>query len=121
MPECRKDTPHICIEHLYSDEEVLKEIGDPPNNKRLFMAKEFDKYGRGLDSSYFCTNRNKCSKGGIHIIDLDNDTKVLYTIEGDELNSLISKYKFAKEVVTDDFNFRNSVSIFERIRDILTK
>lgn len=120
VPKNRIDTPSICIEHLFSDAEIIKEIGAPPNNKRLFMANEFDKYGRGTQTNnYFCTNRNKCKNGGIHILDLDKDTEVLYKHDNNDVNCLISKYKFATEVVADDFDFTNFVPIFEYIKEIL--
>jgi len=118
IPEHRVDTPEICIEHLYTDEEIKTEIEIEGIKRRLFMGGEFDNFGRG--GSYFCSNRNACGEGKINIV----DNNVYKKEKGSEENHALSKMNFAErvrgcEAPFDKFNFENFLPIFETIKDIL--
>jgi hypothetical protein len=68
VPEIRKDTPGICIEHLYTDDEIMTEFVDTDGVKRrLYIGKEFD--SSGIGEGYFCKDQNSCGDDKINIID----------------------------------------------------
>lgn len=119
IPEHRKDTPRICIEHLYTDAEIMTELEVDGIKRRLYMGYEFDSNGTGEDC--ICGIKNACGDGKINIIDCEVRTKE----KNSKTNLALSKKRFAEGVLSrkppfDDFSFDNFLPIFETIRDILS-
>ena len=71
VPEHRKDTPAISIEHYYTDDELKKEVIINGTKRRLFMENEFSENGISLDKQLDCIARGKCGPNKIGIIDGD--------------------------------------------------
>lgn len=124
VPPHRKDTPNICIEHLYRDEELKKEWVNPEDHipRRLYIGNEFDKFGHSKELKKFCENKNICGENNISIIDGSKGKRVL-DIENPVTNYALSKSKFAELVLNreppfDHFNFESFVPIFSIIREI---
>lgn len=124
LPDNRKDTPAICIEHLYSDEEIKTEYTVPEDGviRRLYMGNEFDDRGIANTIGKVCEKKNSCGSGKISIID-DNVTNIH---DSDGTNYALPKSKFAslilnKEPPFDQFDFKNFVPIFETIKEIISE
>ena len=60
VPESRRQTPNICIEHYYSDDEIKTEwSGDEDRkSKRLYMGNEFDARGIACDIDRYCEKKS---------------------------------------------------------------
>lgn len=121
IPQHREQTPLICIEHYYSDEQILSEIecGDGMK-RRLYIGGEFDSTGMGDGVRCGKRSSNKCGEGKIDIIDDD----VYKAEKGSTVNIALSKNDFAKHIAKrtipfENIDFENFVPIFEIIRDIL--
>ena len=56
VPNNRKNNPAICIEHLYSDDEIKTECEVNGVKRRLFIGNEFDELGLANDLGYICLN-----------------------------------------------------------------
>ena len=128
VPESRKSTPNICIEHYYSNQEIKTKYEENNIQRRLFMGNEFDSRGNGLDNKFFCCNRNICGKEKINIIEGSTKERVILMIDHSEnpTNYALPKNEFAELVLTkahgfDKFNFDNFLLIFEVIKKILEK
>ena len=125
VPESRKSTPEICIEHYYPDEQIKTELNCNGVNRRLYMGCEFDTDGLSLDKKLFCNERNSCGKEKIRIIDGHEKSPRVYSItDENKTNVALSKMKFANSVLEnkypfDKMDFSNFVPLFEIIRDIL--
>ena len=125
IPESRKATPEICIEHYYSDEQIKTEMECGGKKCRLYMGCEFDADGVSLDKKMFCNERNSCGREKIRIIDGHEKSPRVYFISDDEkTNVALSKMKFATAVLDkippfDKMDFSNFIPLFEIIRDIL--
>lgn len=124
VPEHRKSTPNICIEHLYTDAEIKTEWVDPENDipRRLFLGNEFDSYGHFAQMRLFCERKDLCGEGKITIIEGTSGERVL-DINDPNINYALPKSKFADLVLNceapfDGFNFNAFVAIFEIIREI---
>lgn len=126
IPAHRSNTPSICIEHYYTDEEIKTEWIDPDTgiHRRLYLGNEFD--GRGLSSGIdrFCEKRSKCGPSSIAIIEGSNGEKVTCISEDNGVNYALSKSKFAKMILDrqapfDNFNFESFVSVFRIIKEII--
>jgi len=122
LPESRKESPAICIEHLYTNEEIKTEYIEDGVTRRLYMGGEFDSSGMGDD--YFCNNLNSCGDGKINIIDGSEKSRVKLKEKGSTTNVALSKMRFSELVLTkqapyDSFNFNNFIPIFETIKAIL--
>ena len=118
IPEHRKNTPNICIEHLYTDNEIMTELEINGVRRRLYMGYEFDNNGVGNDC--ICGIKNSCGEGKINII----ENKIYSMKKGDNTNLALSKMRFAESVLSrkplfDTFNFDNFLPIFETIRSVL--
>lgn len=128
VPESRKSTPNICIEHYYSNQEIKTKYEENNIQRRLFMGNEFDSRGNGLDNKFFCCNRNICGKEKINIIEGSTKERVILMTDHSEnpTNYALPKNEFAELVLTkahgfDKFNFDNFLLIFEVIKKILEK
>jgi len=118
IPEHRKNTPKISIEHLYTDAEIMTELELGGIKRRLYMGYEFDSYGIGND--YVCMIRSSCGEGKINIIESNVRSKE----KGNDANMALSKKRFAEGVLSkktpfDTFDFANFLPIFKVINDIL--
>ena len=129
IPKIRKKTPYICIEHLYSDEEITRECHcDDGESRRLFIGNEFDDEGFSVgEEKYFCENRNSCGPDKINIIDGSDKKKVIKPWDGAlKKNYALSKMEFAKRILNkekpfDNMDFSNFIPLFEIIRKILNE
>ena len=84
VPDLRKDTPNISIEHYYTDREIktLVKCGDSVE-RRLYMGNDFNKYGLNTSESLRCGCRNKCGNDKIAILSGNGDEKV-YNIDDED-------------------------------------
>ena len=129
IPKIRQKTPDICIEHLYSDEEITRECHcDDGESRRLFIGNEFDDAGFSVgEEKYFCENRNSCGPGKINIIDGSDKKKVIKPWDGGvKKNYALSKMEFAKRILNkekpfDNMDFSNFIPLFEIIKKILNE
>lgn len=126
IPENRLDNPAICIEHLYSDDEIKTEYDVQGIKRRLFIGKEFDENGLSSDSRYLCIYKNFCGPKKNNIIESRSDKGVVL-INGDRTkNYAWTKTDFANCVLDrvapfDKFDFSNFVEIFKIIKEICNK
>lgn len=124
VPETRKETPEICIEHLYSDDEIRTEYVEDGIPRRLYLGYEFSNKGISLELNKICEKRNICGPGRISIIDGSSGEKISNLSPDDDINYALSKMVFADCVLEnkpgfDKFDFNNFVSIFRIIGEII--
>ena len=126
LPEMRENTPEICIEHLYSDEEIKTSYISPDSDvaRRLYMGGEFDKYGHSEDVTVFCQKINKCGPNRIDIIEGSSDARVMKCGDKSYTNLALPKSKFASLILSktppfDHFDFTNFLPIFKIIKKII--
>lgn len=127
VPTFREETPQICIEHLYTDDEIKQEVTlNDGITRRIFMGNEFNKEGFSVSGNHFyCKNKDCCGEGRIDIIDGSDKKKVLIPWnENDNINYALSKMDFAEYILKgvipfEHMDFSNFIPIFELIRDIL--
>lgn len=126
VPNNRKNNPAICIEHLYSDDEIKTECEVNGVKRRLFIGNEFDELGLANDLGYICLNKNFCGPQKNNIIEGRTDERVVL-IKGDRsVNYALTKTEFANNVLKkvppfDRFDFSNFVEIFKNIREICNR
>lgn len=126
VPEFRNMTPNICIEHLYSDDEIKTESIENGIPRRLYMGNEFNEFGIAKNIDRFCEKRNSCGPNHIEIIE-GRDGEKVYNSAGDKTNNYsLTKTIFAKNVLEkkppfDQFNFSNFVEVFRIIKDICSQ
>ena len=123
IPEFRKDTPNISIEHLYTDEEIKTECIENGIKRRLFMGNEFDDRGINVEKDRLCTKKELCGPNSISIIDGSSKSRVSGLANNQEINYALSKNKFAQCVLNgndgfSEFDFREFVPIFKIIKKI---
>lgn len=126
VPEHRKDTPEICIEHYYTDNEIKTDVTiEDGTTRRLYLGNEFNKQGISFDRNFTCSKKDECGKGSIKIIDGNSKSRV-YSIEDDECstNLALPKMKFADSILNhsaefENINFDNFHLIFDLIKKIL--
>lgn len=126
VPENRKDTPLISIEHYYSDDEIKTPQKKGNVECRLYMGNEFDERGRSKQGNKLCTNKSKCGTDKINILSRGKDeiVKSDLTDGADDVDYSLSKADFAwniynKRAGFNNFDFSNFIKIFEMIRDII--
>ena len=127
VPESRKNTPLISIEHYYTDSEIktVQKIGDI--DYRLFMRNEFDDDGfikSGERNIILKNANNKSDNGSINIFDR-NCNRIKEQGKGKNLNVALSKYCFAWNILKNEpcfnnFDFSNFILIFDVIQNILS-
>lgn len=98
IPEHRKDTPDVCIEHYYKDEDLKRSIAINDVPRQIYMGCEFNESGFSTDRKYFCTARNKIGKEKIDIIDGQSKSKVFRVNDESETNLALSKMAFAEAI-----------------------
>ena len=120
VPEHRKDTPNISIEHYYTDNVIKTEIKVGNNNKRLYMGNEFSKNGfLQSDKSIICKDRNNCGPDKIHIIDSQSGKEVLNG-DDEKVNLALSKMAFAEAIYMQKPEFANvDFSSFKLLFDVI--
>lgn len=126
VPEFRKETPAICIEHYYRDDEIKKEVIFPDNVKRrLYMGNDFNEFGYCINNDMFCFKKNACGEGKINIID-GNDRDGVFNLKLGKKspNYALTKMQFAKRVLNKETPFENIdfsafIPLFKVIREIL--
>lgn len=123
VPPHRTDTPKICIEHYYSDNDIRTQVDINGVQRRIYMGNEFDSVGISLDGQLFCVDRNSCGPDKIRIIDGTSDKRV-FCIQGDRKTNLaLPKMEFADRVLGkspeySNIDFSSFSLIFELIKKI---
>lgn len=126
VPSHRESTPNICIEHLYSDQDIKREVPfEDGIKRRIYMGNEFTENGyliAGRDFS--CTDSNCCGPEKINIIDGSGKKKVYEVKDSTEKNRALSKMCFATYILEkrkpfEEMDFTGFIPLFEIIRDIL--
>ena len=131
VPEHRKDTPLICIEHYYKDCDLKKEIEINGVKKRLYLGGEFDESGLSMNDNprLLCLDRNSCGEGKICVIDGQEKKCVKDTSIPKEqrVNLALTKMRFAKEILNPqsetfrDIDFSSFKLIFDAIKEIIER
>ncbi|KRE20232.1 hypothetical protein ASE42_10180 [Bacillus sp. Root920] len=125
VPEHRKDTPNISIEHYYFDKDLFREDS---NGRRLYMVKEFDKITKKhlLIPNLYALKINKESNDiGIldyKIMKYEEQEVDLSKVAKDGQNIALSKSNFIKHIENGEFkgvNVGAFSSVFTMIEDIL--
>ena len=126
VPDHRKETPAISIEHYYTDEEIKTELYDPEAkiSRRLYMGNEFDKRGASKKLGMLCEGKKKCGSSSIAIIDGSSGEKVTSFGEDNGTNYALPKSQFARMILEkqppfDNFNFDCFLAVFEIIKSII--
>ena len=122
VPDHRKETPDISIEHLFADSEIKKEIAcDDGISRRLYMGNEFDQYGHAQSIDRFCERKDICGPGKINIIEGAQGDKIHSFSDNSIENYALPKIKFAKYVCEhpDEFDFSGFVEVFRVIKEII--
>ncbi len=124
VPENRRATPNICIEHLYPDDIIKRPVclkeGDP--ERRLYMGNEFDSRGISQDCCLICEKKNRCGSDNISIIEGSSGERVTF-IKNSDINIALPKMEFAKMILDksppfDDIDFSSFLEIFKILKDI---
>lgn len=127
VPKHREMTPNICIEHLYTDKEIRREVDFSDGYKRrLYLGCEFSTNGylKG-EKNLHCKKANCCGPDKIDIIDGSDGKKVVEPFgDHDDVNLALSKMNFANYVLDgkepfDTMDFSNFLPIFSMISEII--
>lgn len=105
VPDFRKNTPNISIEHYYTDEQLKTEITDENSvTRRLYMGNDFNKQGLNISNSKRCNIKNKCGTESIAILSGCGNEKVfdISDEDGSTTNYALSKKNFIEKVVKDE-------------------
>lgn len=98
VPDHRISTPDVCIEHFYSDADIATYyICSDGIQRRLFIGRDFDEYGRNVQNGLLCIKRNLCGKNSMKIIDGSSDAKVISFSGDSRINFALSKQEFAEK------------------------
>lgn len=128
VPQHRKLTPDICIEHYYQDEEIRRTVKcNDGIERRIFMGNEFNEKGFSVagGKKLYCECKGKCGSRKISIIDGSGKCKVSQPwTENSEKNYALPKMEFAERILRKeepftDVDFSAFIKLFEVIRDIL--
>ena len=130
VPSHRIDTPDICIEHYYKDEEIKTyDICDDGIKRRLFMGNDFNSSGFGKDGELelMCEKSDWCGKDKINIIDGSTKQKVIkVNFSNDDeqcdnrINYALPKSKFVSNILDEKGDFKNiGYKSFALIFDII--
>lgn len=119
IPKHREKTPEICIEHLYTDEDIKRE----KDGRRLYIGSEFSQklgFHKG-DASILCQKKDRCGENSYKIIDSDS---FVAKISNEEINIAMSKNDFVNNIINevDEFkgiDFSGFKPLFEKINEII--
>lgn len=126
IPIFRQENPEICVELLYPDEQIKKEVtGEDGVQRRLFLGNEFDDSGHLIlgNESFFCHAVSNKGERKPVVLDGSGDKKVIKL--GDlKTNYALPKASFANKVLNkerpfDRMDFSGFIPVFEKIRDII--
>ena len=124
VPNSRKTTPNICVEHMYSDETIKTFVTDEKTTyaRRLYLGNEFDKRGISASAGLVCERKNKCGKDSIAIIEGSNGERVT-SLTDETINLALSKTDFANLILNcqkpfDNVNFENFLELFLILKEI---
>ncbi len=121
VPPHRKDNPRICVEHLYTDEEIKTPLCVNGIEHRLYMGCEFDKHGFVADGTVFCEDRNAVGPDKNNIIDGSEGKRVFSTTNRD-VNLAITKMRFAEAVQNEEEGFADfGVDGFRAVFEVISK
>ena len=128
VPDHRKETPNICIEHYYCDEEIKTEWINPADGigRRLYMGNEFDSRGLAVGIDRYCEKHSSCGNNSIAIIEGTCGDRVTSFANESNTNFALPKSIFAelilnKEPPFDSFNFDQFIKVFEIIKMIISE
>ena len=128
LPPHREETPSICIEHYYTDEEIKTPVEINGIKRRLYMGNEFDDDGIAIDANINCTDQKSCGESSIKIIDGSNNRNVhiMRDKKKPKTNLALSKMSFAENILNkvegfDQMNFDNFQLIFNLVKKILSE
>lgn len=120
IPPHRMETPNICIEHYYSDDDIKNPVKINDIERRIFMGNEFDITGISLDKTLFCYDRSNCGPDKIRIIDGASEKRVIYIQDDSKTNIALPKMEFAEKVLGKAPEYANiDFSSFALIFDII--
>ena len=122
IPNHRLDTPDICIEHYYLDQDLQRSIKVNGIPRRIYMGWEFDEVGLSNDKKYM--DRNNCGKGKICIIDGQSEKRVFKIDDEAKTNLALPKMDFAEAIYKEkddmkDIDFSEFRLIFDVIKQII--
>ncbi len=124
VPKHRASNGEICIEHLYTDDEIKQSFACTDNIERhLYLGKDFDTYGRCINEDRICIKRNICGPNSIKVIDGSSDCKVVSFNSNDTKNYALTKMDFAKNVnpTPQSESFEAFENVFRIIADIIVE
>lgn len=120
IPEHRLDTPDVCIEHYYLDDDLQRAIEINGISRRIYMGREFDEVGLSNDKDYMCLDRNSCGQGKICIIDGQSGKRVFKINDENKVNLALPKMDFAEAIYTKRDEMKNiDFSEFHLVFDII--
>ena len=105
LPEHRQNTPEICIEHYYTDEEIKTPVVIDGIERRLYMGNEFNSKGINVEQDIFCEKRNICGENKITIIEGSEKEKVTKLSDSEGANLALSKMNFANKILNKEYPF----------------
>lgn len=107
IPKHRLDTPDVCIEHYYLDDDIQRAIEINGIPRRIYMGREFDEVGLSNDKNYMCLDRNSCGYGKICIIDGQSEKRVFKINDEKKVNLALPKMDFAEAIYTEKDEMKN--------------
>lgn len=117
VPEHRRNTPNICIEHYYTDDEIKREFKcNDGIIRRLYMGNEFNSNGLDIKNHNMCKCINKCGTGKIDIIEGSSKDRVINFNDDNKVNYALSKKIFADNIYNEKEGFKNIG--YESFKDI---
>lgn len=116
IPSHRENTPNICIEHYYTNDEITKEFFEAGEYRRLHMGFEFDRFGRAPQINRICHQLNACGPHKINII----DTAVMDATSLSETNYALSKSAFADHIMKESLSETANAS-FRLLYDVINQ
>lgn len=120
VPAHRADTPKICIEHYYSDNDIKTPVAINSVSRRIYLGNEFDATGISLDKTLFCVDRNSCGPDKIRVIDGTSEKRVFCIQDDTKTNLALPKMEFAERVLDHAPEYANiDFSSFSLIFDII--
>lgn len=120
IPNHRLNTPQVCIEHYYLDDDLQRDIEIDGIPRRIYIGREFDEVGLSNDKKYMCLDRNSCGKGKICIIDGQSEKRVFKIDDENKFNLALSKMDFAEAIYAEREEMKNiDFSEFHLVFDII--